>query len=156
MVPWVVIGFVVSCTVMVWTKFALMLPQPSVKFHVRTSVKLLPQTGVIMSLTKWMAGLAAQLSIAAGANAKAAAMPDTSLHSSAASRLPGTVITTGGMVSTTVTVWLHVAMLPQRSVACHVLVRVCEQLVPPVTVPRSVIVALVPSQAPEAGGTSKS
>ena len=35
-------------------------------------------------------------------------------------------VMTGGVVSTTVTVWLHVALLLQQSVACQVRVIICE------------------------------
>src|SRR5213593_3610025 len=40
--------------------------------------------------------------------------------------MPGAQIITGGVLSTTVTVWLHVAVLLQQSVACQVAVITCE------------------------------
>src|SRR4051812_44645523 len=49
--------------------------------------------------------------------------------------------TTGGVVSTTVTVWLHVAVWPQSSTACHVRVMTFGQ-VPLVTVLTTVMVTL--------------
>src|ERR1039457_6135519 len=61
---------------------------------------------------------------------------------------------TGGMVSTTVTVWLPVALLLQRSVACQVRVMSCGQR-PLLTVLRTVIVTLLPLQASTAVGRSK-
>src|SRR2546423_988502 len=48
---------------------------------------------------------------------------------------------TGGVVSTTVTVWLHVSVWPQSSTPCQVCVITQGQL-PLVTVPTTVIVTL--------------
>ena len=53
---------------------------------------------------------------------------------------------TGGVVSTSVTVWLQVARLPQQSTAAQVRVTVCGQM-PLVTVLTTLIVTLVPQQA---------
>jgi hypothetical protein len=63
------------------------------------------------------------------------------------------MLITGAVLSITVMVWLHVALLPQGSAACHV--RVTEKLLPQptfVTVLTTVIVAL---QVSVAVGTSK-
>ncbi len=60
----------------------------------------------------------------------------------------------GGVVSTTVTVWLQVLVLPHESVASHVCVMTCGQ-VPFVTVLNTVIVTLVPLQVSKAAGGSK-
>ncbi len=57
-------------------------------------------------------------------------------------------VTTGAVVSTTVTVWRHMAVLPQQSVACQVRVMSCLQgprVV--VAVSRTVIVTFVPQRA---------
>jgi hypothetical protein len=59
----------------------------------------------------------------------------------------------GGTQDTTVTVWLHVLVLPQRSVAVQVRVMICGQT-PLVTVVK-VSVTLVPLQMSLAMGASK-
>src|SRR5437773_1199360 len=41
--------------------------------------------------------------------------------------MPGAQATSGGVVSTTVTVWVQVAVLLQQSVACQIAVMTCEQ-----------------------------
>src|SRR5206468_3904600 len=64
-------------------------------------------------------------------------------------------VMTGGVVSTTVTIWLHGALLEQPSVACQVRVITCEQAVPLVVVPTTLMVTLVPAQTSEAEGASK-
>src|SRR5256885_126870 len=64
-------------------------------------------------------------------------------------------VMTGGMVSTTVTVWLHDALLEQQSVARQVRVTAREQAVPLVIVPSSTMFTLVPQQTSDAEGTSK-
>jgi len=62
-------------------------------------------------------------------------------------------VITGGTVSITVMVWLHVVELLQQSVACQVRVMICGHFVATfVTVPRTVIVTLVPQQASIAVG----
>src|SRR5258707_3132291 len=68
-----------------------------------------------------------------------------------------TMLTVGGVVSTTITLWLHCALLPQASVAAQV--RVASNVVPQcpamlVTVLRIVITRLVPPLS-VAVGTSK-
>ena len=59
----------------------------------------------------------------------------------------------GGMVSTTVTVWLHVAVLVQQSMACQVRVMFHGHR-PLVTVLTTAMVTLVPQQTSEAVGRS--
>src|SRR5580765_4250664 len=51
-------------------------------------------------------------------------------------------VITGGVVSTTVTVWLHETVLEQQSVACHVRVTTSEQAAPLVIVPVTATVTL--------------
>src|SRR5438105_14184425 len=96
-----------ALTVIVCTNWKLVLPQPSVKFHVRTCVYAFGHGGfgVVWSETRWIVGLAVQLSVAAGARASAAAMPAESLHSFVRSSAPAAVVTTGAVVSITVMVW---------------------------------------------------
>jgi hypothetical protein len=60
----------------------------------------------------------------------------------------------GGLVSTTVTVWLQMETLLQTSIACHVRVINCGQL-PFVIVPTTVMVTFVPEQVSKAVGASK-
>ncbi len=62
-------------------------------------------------------------------------------------------VNTGGVLSTTVTPWLHVLLLPQMSTACHVRVMSCGQ-VPFVTVLRTLTLTLVPLQVSKAAGGS--
>jgi len=66
----------------------------------------------------------------------------------------GGQVTTGGVVSITVTVWLHVAKLVQQSIACQVRVTELEQKLeaPLVTVLRTVTITLVPQHASIAVG----
>src|SRR6059058_990239 len=66
----------------------------------------------------------------------------------------GQLVNTGGVVSTTVTVWLHVLVLPHTSVASQVRVMVIGQT-PLVTVLRTVMAALLPLQRSKAVGGSK-
>ncbi len=63
-------------------------------------------------------------------------------------------VKTGGVVSTTVTVWLQVAMLVHTSWICQVRVMTIGQI-PLVTVSSTVRVTLVPLHAPKAVGESK-
>ena len=44
--------------------------------------------------------------------------------------MPGGVVTVGAVVSTKIIVWLRLVLLPHASVAVHVAVLVCRQLVP--------------------------
>ena len=60
---------------------------------------------------------------------------------------------TGGLVLTTVTVWLHVAVLLQASVISQVCVKYCGQK-PLVTAPVGMMVRLLPHEE-EADGGSK-
>src|SRR5437660_1418981 len=67
----------------------------------------------------------------------------------------GTQVITGAVLSTSVTIWLQVALLEQQSVACQVRVISKEQPVPLVVVPTMPMVTLVPQQVSEAEGASK-
>src|SRR2546425_9406197 len=71
-----------------------------------------------------MVGLAAQLSVAAGARATAAAIPGPSLHCRVASRLPAAVVISGAVLSTTVMTCVKLALvLPHPSSKFHTRVR---------------------------------
>src|SRR5436853_457113 len=67
-----------------------------------------------------------------------------------------TQVIEGGVVSVTITVWLHVLLLPQRSLALHV--RVATKVLPQValvTVPMTLMVTLVASHTSVAVGLVK-
>jgi hypothetical protein len=63
-------------------------------------------------------------------------------------------VSTGGVVSATVTVWLHVLLLLWQSVACQVRVKICGQT-PLATVLKTLMVTLAPQAASMAVGGSK-
>src|SRR5207302_8147480 len=69
--------------------------------------------------------------------------------------LDGAQVIVGGVVSATVTVWLHVLLWPQLFVASQVRVMICGH-VPLVTVPVTVIVTFESLQLSVAVGGSKS
>src|SRR5437879_4847643 len=71
-----------------------------------------------------MVGLAVQLSVAAGASARAAAKPAASLHSTVRSRLVAAVVTVGTVSSRTVMVWCALLLLPQPSLKVQVRVMI--------------------------------
>src|SRR5438046_1623518 len=132
-------GGMVSMTLTVWLHWAL-LPQTSVAAQVRVASKVLPQgLAVLVSvLTTVMARLVPPLSVAVGMS-KLQAVPSCALL------LVLLQLMTGAVVSTTLTVWLHWALLPQGSVAAQV--RVASKVLPQwpavlVTVLTTVIVAL--------------
>jgi hypothetical protein len=125
----VMVGGVVSATVTVWLQVAR-LPQASATSQVRAATIVLPQVRLVSVPTKRMTrGLVSQASPLALGVSKLQAAPHSTV-------LLGAHRNSGGVVSTTLTVWLHVARLPQASAACHV--RLTEK-VPPhpalVTVP---------------------
>jgi hypothetical protein len=112
----VIVGGVVSTTVMVWLTVADVLPEQSVALHVFVLVKVPGQLpGVVTSETTETTGFGSQASVAVGGVKTGVAG-----HSMVV-LAPGWPIT-GGVVSTTVIVWLHDTELPQSSVA--VVVRV--------------------------------
>src|SRR5438094_680670 len=65
-----------------------------------------------------------QLSVAAGARARAAAKPTASLHSTVRSRLVAAVVTVGTVSSRTVIVWCVLLLLPQPSLKVQVRVMI--------------------------------
>src|SRR5258707_10420316 len=68
--------------------------------------------------------------------------------------LVGQTVIFGRLVSTTVTVWLQVFVLPEQSAASQVRVMTCGQI-PLVTVPKMLRVTLAPLQASTAVGGAK-
>src|SRR6266581_827115 len=115
-------GAMVSMTLTVWLHWAL-LPQASVAAQVRVASKVLPQWPALLVtvLTTVMAMLVPPLSVAVGWSKLQAAPSCTVL-------LMLLQLMTGAVVSMTLTVWLHWALLPQASVAAQV--RVASKVLP--------------------------
>src|ERR1041384_3313081 len=104
----------------VWLHWAV-LPQASVAFQVRVASKVLPQWPVrlVTVPTRVMVTLP-QESVAVGGSKDQALVHSTALL--------GTTVMVGGVWSSTVTVWLHSAALPQASVARQV--RIASKVLP--------------------------
>ena len=137
----VMVGGVVSTTVTVWLHCEK-LPQLLMACHVRVAMKVLPQVALVIVLTM----INVEGCEAAGSS-KAQALPSSTV-------LFVTQRIAGALVSTTVTVWLQVLLLPQASVARQV--RVATNPAPQrllVTV-TTTLIALVP-QPSLAVGVSK-
>ena len=102
-----------------------MFPQLSVTVHVFVKVPASghdPATKAPDAFTMFVT-LASQLSLAAGYNACAAAMPAISLHCNVVFKAPGTVVQVGAVLSISVITWVYIKlMLPQLSVTFQVLV----------------------------------
>src|SRR5436309_1080361 len=115
----VMIGGVVSLTVIVWVQVAL-LPHTSVALYVRVMVNWLKQLlALITSLTQLTVTVPAQLSLAV----------TRLVLGAGTSRAHGTFtgagqVMIGGVVSLTVIAWVQVALLPHTSVALYVRVMV--------------------------------
>src|SRR3989442_10754239 len=107
-------GAVVSTTVTVWLHWGLLV-QASVAWQVRVASKVLPQ---------WPAVLVTVLRMVIFFNDTVSAEIDAlSLHDALQISVLLVLLLqfmTGAVVSTTVTVWLHWALLVQASVACQV------------------------------------
>src|SRR5882724_6043006 len=117
----VITGAVVSTTVTFWLHWAL-LPQASVACQVRVASKVVPQwLAVLVTVLTIVMVLLPLLSVAVGAS-NVQAVPSSMLL------LVLLQVITGAVVSTTVTLWLHWALLPQASVACQV--RVASKVLP--------------------------
>jgi uncharacterized protein YhhL (DUF1145 family) len=144
----VMLGGVVSMTVIVWLQSAWLL-QSSVARHVRVASKVLPQCPVVfVTVLTIVIVTLPQVSLAVGASKLQAVVHSTDLA--------GTQVMLGGVLSTTVTLWLQSAWLLQSSVARQV--RVATNVLPQcpvvlVTVLRIVMVAL--PQVSLAVGASK-
>src|SRR5436305_1001152 len=141
------VGGVVSIKVTVWLQVAV-LPQESVALQVRVAAKVFPQKPVTLVIVPTMLIVAVpHVSLAVGASKFHAVVHSTVLL--------GTQVIVGAVVSTSVTIWEQVAVLPQESVARHV--RVAAKVFPQnpvtlVTVPRIVIVA-VPQESLAVGAS---
>ena len=109
-------GAVASATVIVWLHVAV-LPQASVASHVRVARSRLPGRALVtVEVAVTTTSLPSQISVAAG-RSNSHGLPHATMRF-------GTQVMVGAVESTTVTVWLTVALLPQRSVACQVRVAV--------------------------------
>lgn len=124
-----------------------LLVQESVACHVRVMTCVQPVALVVVLVTVTVTFVPAQASEAEGAS-KVQAEPHWTV-------LFVAHVMTGGVVSTTVTIWLHGALLEQPSVACQLRVIVSEQAEPLVVVPVTMTVTFVPAQTSEAEGASK-
>ena len=111
-------GAVVSTTVTVWLQLAV-LPQASVALQVWIALKVLPHKALVVAPTMVMV-LVPQVSLVVGAS-NVHTVPHCTL-------LFATQVMVGAVVSTVVTVWLQLAVLPQASVAVHV--RVAAKVLP--------------------------
>src|SRR6266550_5242274 len=128
-------------TLTVWLHWVL-LPQASVADQVRVASKVLPQWPAVLVnvLSTVMVMFVPPLSVAVGASKVQGAPSCTVL-------LVLLQLMTGAVVSMTLTVWLHWALLPQASVAAQV--RVASKVLPQwpvvlVTVLTTVMARLVP------------
>src|SRR5260370_1392555 len=124
-----------------------LLVQQSVAFQVRVMTCVQPAPLVTVPTTVIVTLLPQQASTALGRSKLQLLLQGTLLFVAQ--------VMTGGVVSTTVTVWLHVALLEQQSVACQVRVIASEQAAPLVVVPVTEMVTFVPQQTSEAEGASK-
>jgi hypothetical protein len=142
-------GGVVSITVTFWLQVALLL-QPSIAAQVRVASKVLPQwPTVLVTVLSTIIVAVPLLSVAVGKSKFQAAPSWTILLVLLAQFI------TGAVVSITATVWLHVALLLQPSIAAQV--RVASKVLPQwpavfVTVLNTMIVA-VPLLSVAVGGS---
>src|SRR5438552_4122544 len=109
----VIAGAVVSATITVWLH-RLKLPQASVACQVRVASKVLPQWPLVLVtvVTIAMVMLVPPRSLAVG-ESNVQAVPISTVLA-----LPQ--LMTGPVVSSTLTFWLHCALLPQGSVTAQV------------------------------------
>ena len=136
-------GFVLIATVTVWLQL-LVWPHKSVAVQVRVTTVGHRLLVTVVKVTVTFRPL--QLSLAVG-GLNLQSKPQATV-------LLVEQLIVGGVVSTTVTVWLQVFELPQGSVATQVRVMICGQ-VPLVSVLRIVMAALTPLQTSLALGESK-
>src|SRR5678815_2637478 len=127
LVAQVIVGAVVSTIVSTWLQ-VLLLVQASVASQVRVIVNEQSEPLVTVPMTAIVTLVPLQASRAEGSSKL-----QFERHSAV---LLVTQVITGAVVSTTVTVWLQVALLVQGSVACHVRVICSAQAVPLVMVLR--------------------
>ena len=143
LVAQVIVGGVVSVIVTVWLHWAL-LPQASVAFQVRVALKVLPQPAFVIVLTTEIV-FVPQVSVAVGASKVQAVPSSTDL-------LVAQVIA-GAVVSTTLTVWLHWALLPHGSVMrqTHVATKALPQVA--LVVVLNTVIVLVPLKSVAVGAS---
>src|ERR1051326_7406023 len=113
------VGGVVSTTVTVWLH-VLVLLHASIAAQVRVAEKVLPQSGLVVVF---------RMTMRLGPQASAGALGSSNVpHVPHSTVLFVTQVIVGGVVSTTVTVWLHVFVLLHASIAAQV--RVAEKVLP--------------------------
>ena len=127
----VMLGGVVSATVMIWLQMLVLL-QASITAHARTALNVLPQRAFVK---------VPRITVRFVPHASGSAVGESNIQAEPHStvRLVGQM-RSGIVVSTIVTVWLQVFVLLQPSIAAHV--RVAEKVAPHkalVTVPRTTI-----------------
>jgi hypothetical protein len=143
----VIVGEVTSCTTMVPLQVAV-FPQSSVAVHVLVTLKLAGQVPGVVTSVNVKATLGSHASVAVGG-----------VNTGVAGQLIGEVCTTqvivGGVTSCTTMVPLQVAVLPQSSVAVHVLVtlKLAEQ-VPGVVTSENVMLTLGSHASVAVGGVN--
>jgi predicted XRE-type DNA-binding protein len=108
----VISGGAVSITVTVWLHMARLV-QKSVASHVRVALKVIPQVALVTVLTTTTVTFVPSQASAALGRSKLQAVPHSIV-------LDEPQTSSGSVVSTTVTVWLHVARLVQESIASQV------------------------------------
>src|SRR5581483_2869304 len=148
LVPHVSTGGVVSTRVMVWLQ-VLVLLQLSMACQVRVAANVFPHSALVTVPTTTTATLVPSSRSNAVGVSKLHAVPYSTIR-----LVPH--VSTGGVVSTRVMVWLQMLVLLQLSTACQV--RVAANVFPHsalVTVPTSTTTTLLPSLRSNAVGVSK-
>src|SRR5258708_22611514 len=139
-------GRAVSRIVIVWLQL-LLFPHGSVAVHVRVAAKVLPHSPFV-TVPKIKVRLVPQASPRAVGGSKSQVEPHSTV-------LLVEQLIVGGVMSTTVTLWPQMLLLPHASIAAQVLVAV--NVLPHnalVAVPK-VTIRLVPQASPGAVGASK-
>jgi hypothetical protein len=141
-------GGVVSTTLTKFVQSAL-FPQQSTAFQMAVMVSWHVPVLLVVTFASTMETLVPQhASKAVGGSSDHVVLPHCTVWLLAQ-------VMTGGVVSMTVTVWLHVAELLQQSVACHVRVMIKGQILPAlVIVLRTVIVTLLQQASTAVGGVN--
>src|ERR1051325_5620176 len=130
----------------------VLLPQWSLTNQTRAAVKVPGQVPLVVVLKILSSGLGSQSSWMIG-TLKSQLSPHSKF-----SMWSWLQLMVGGVVSTTVTTWLHSEWLPQQSVACHFLIMTVEQgllAAAFVKVPMTTMLTFVPQQMSDAVGGSK-
>jgi hypothetical protein len=131
-------GGVVSNPYTVWLH-TLLLPQPSVALQVRVAVKLPPQPPFVTVLSTARVGVPSHASVAVGGS-----KDHTAVHSLVRG---GAQVSTGGVVSVSVTTWLQLRLAPQASVKLQV--RVATKVLPQAPLTLVTVLRMLKEAAPQ-------